>query len=53
MAQEIEDKIFEAVKAGAEITGAGEDDDEPGIEPVAPESIRPHKSVDIDIAVED
>ena len=53
MAQEIEDKIFAAVKAGAEITGAGEDDDEPGIEPVAPESIRPHKSVDIDIAVED
>ena len=53
MAQEIEDKIFAAVKAGAEITGACEDDDEPGIEPVAPESIRPHKSVDIDIAVED
>ena len=53
MAQEIEDKIFAAVKAGAEITGAGEDDDEPGIKPVAPESIRPHKSVDIDIAVED
>ena len=54
MAQEIEDKIFAAVKAGAEITGANdEEDDEPGIEPVAPESIRPHKSMDIDIAVED
>ena len=54
MAQEIEDKIFAAVKAGAEITGANdEEDDEPGIEPVAPENIRPHKSVDIDIAVDD
>ena len=54
MAQEIEDKIFAAVKAGAEITGANdEEDDEPGIEPVAPENIRPHKNVDIDIAVED
>ena len=54
MAQEIEDKIFAAVKAGAEITGANdEDDDEPGIEPVAPENIRPHKNVDIDIAVDD
>ena len=48
MAQEIEDKIFAAVKAGAEITGANdEEDDEPGIEPVAPENIRPHKNVDI------
>lgn len=54
MAQEIEDKIFAAVKAGAEITGANdEEDDEPGIEPVAPENIRPHKNVDIDIAVDD
>ena len=54
MAQEIEDKIFAAVKAGAEITGANdEEDDEPGIEPVAPENIRPHKIVDIDIAVDD
>ena len=54
MAQEIEDKIFAAVKAGAEITGANdEEDDEPGIEPVAPENIRPHKNGDIDIAVDD
>ncbi len=54
MAQEIEDKIFAAVKAGAEITGANdEENDEPGIEPVAPENIRPHKNVDIDIAVDD
>lgn len=54
MAQEIEDKIFAAVKAGAEITGANdEEDDEPGIEPVAPENIHPHKNVDIDIAVDD
>ena len=54
MAQEIEDKIFAAVKAGAELTGANdEEDDEPGIEPVAPENIRPHKNVDIDIAVDD
>ena len=54
MAQEIEDKIFAAVKAGAEITGANdEDSDEPGIEPTALENIRPHKSVDIDIAVDD
>lgn len=54
MAQEIEDKIFAAVKAGAEITGANdEEDDEPGIEPIAPENIRPHKNVDIDIAVDD
>lgn len=54
MAQEIEDKIFAAVKAGAEITGANdEEDDEPGIEPVAPENIRPHKNVDIDIVVDD
>lgn len=54
LAQEIEDKIFAAVKAGAEITGANdEEDDEPGIEPVAPENIRPHKNVDIDIAVDD
>ena len=54
MAQEIEDKIFAAVKAGAEITGANdEEEDEPGIEPVAPENIRPHKNVDIDIAVDD
>ena len=54
MAQEIEDKIFAAVKAGAEITGANDEEDgEPGIEPVAPENIRPHKNVDIDIAVDD
>ena len=54
MAQEIEDKIFAAVKAGAEITGANdEEEDEPGIEPIAPENIRPHKNVDIDIAVDD
>lgn len=53
MAQEIEDKIFAAVKAGAEISVSDDDGDEPGIEPTAPENIRPHKSVDIDIAVDD
>ena len=54
MAQEIEDKIFAAVKAGAEITGANDEEDvDPGIDTVAPENIRPHKNVDIDIAVDD
>ncbi|MBQ2285849.1 MAG: recombinase RecA [Clostridia bacterium] len=54
LAKEIEDKIFAAVKSGSEVTGeALEEDDEPAIQPTSPENIRPHKKVDIDIAVDD
>ncbi len=57
MAKEIEEKIYAAVRAGTEVTGASsepsEDSDEPVIEPTAPENIRPRKKVDIDIAVDD
>ena len=55
LAQEIEDKIFAAVKSGTEVTGisAEPNDDEPVIEPTAPENIRPRKNVDIDIAVDE
>lgn len=57
MAKEIEDKIFAAVKSGTEVTGVssepGEEDNEPVIEPTAPENIRPRKKVDIDIAVDE
>ncbi len=57
MAQEIEDKIFAAVKEGTEVTGVSaepsEGDSEPVIEPTAPENIRPRKKVDIDIAVDE
>ncbi len=54
-AQEIEDKIFAAVKTGSEVTGAASEqqDDGPVIETTSPENIRPHKKVDIDIAVDD
>ena len=57
MAQEIEDKIFAAVKEGTEVTGVSaepsEGDSEPVIEPTAPENIKPRKKVDIDIAVDE
>lgn len=57
LAKEIEDKIYAAVNAGTEVTGAsaemGEVNDLPAIEPTAPENIRPRKKVDIDIAVDD
>ena len=55
LAQEIEDKIFAAVKEGTEVTGISAEptDDEPVIEPTAPENIRPRKNVDIDIAVDE
>ena len=56
LAQEIEDKIFAAVKSGTEVTGVSaepSESDEPVIEPTAPENIRPRKKVDIDIAVDE
>ena len=57
LAKEIEDKIFDVVKAGTEVTGVSaepsEGDSEPVIEPTAPENIRPRKKVDIDIAVDE
>lgn len=55
LAQEVEDKIFAAVKEGTEVTGISAEptDDEPVIEPTAPENIRPRKNVDIDIAVDE
>ena len=57
LAGEIEEKIYAAVKSGSEVTGAssepGDGSDEPAIEPTAPENIRPHKKVDIDIAVDE
>lgn len=55
LAHEIEDKIFAAVKTGSEVTGAAaeQQDDEPVVQPTSPENIRPHKKVDIDIAVDD
>lgn len=55
LAKEIEDKIFAAVKAGTEVTGVSAEpgEDEPVIEPTAPENIRPRKKVDIDIAVDE
>lgn len=55
MSKEIEDKIFAAVKAGTEVTGVSSEpsEDEPVIEPTAPENIKPRKKVDIDIAVDE
>lgn len=55
LADEIEAKIFAAVKAGSEVTGESSEPsaDEPVIQPTAPENIKPHKKVDIDIAVDD
>ena len=55
LADEIEAKIFAAVKSGSEVTGGQSEaaEDETVIQPTAPENIRPHKKVDIDRAVED
>lgn len=55
MCKEIEDKIYAAVKAGTEVTGVSAEpgEDEPVIEPTAPENIKPRKKVDIDIAVDE
>ena len=55
MCKEIEDKIYAAVKAGTEVTGVSAEpsEDEPTIEPTAPENIKPRKKVDIDIAVDE
>ena len=55
LADEVEAKIFAAVKSGSEVTGESSDtaENEPVIQPTAPENIRPHKKVDIDIAVDD
>ena len=54
---EIEEKIYAAVKSGSEVTGVSSEQTDggetPSIEPTAPENIRPHKKVDIDIAVDE
>lgn len=52
LAAEIEEKIYAAVKSGGE-TVVPSADDEPSVEPVAPEDIKPRKKVDIDIAVDE
>ena len=52
LAAEIEEKIYAAVKSGGE-TVVSSADDEPSVEPVAPEDIKPRKKVDIDIAVDE
>ncbi len=52
LAEEIEEKIYAAVKSGGE-TVVSSADDEPTVEPVAPEDIKPRKKVDIDIAVDE
>lgn len=52
LAAEIEEKIYAAVKSGGE-TVVPSADDEPTVEPVAPEDIKPRKKVDIDIAVDE
>ena len=52
LAAEIEEKIYAAVKSGGE-TVVPSADDEPSVEPVAPEGIKPRKKVDIDIAVDE
>ena len=51
-AAKIEKKIYAAVKSGGE-TVVPSADDEPSVEPVAPEDIKPRKKVDIDIAVDE
>ncbi len=54
MAKEIEEKIFAAVKAGSEVTGQASQPEVQAVSAAEPaEPIRPHKHVDIDIAVED
>lgn len=52
LAAEIEEKIYAAVKSGGE-TVVSSADDEPTVEPTAPEDIKPRKKVDIDIAVDE
>ena len=52
LAAEIEEKIYAAVKSGGE-TVVPSADDEPPVETVAPEDIKPRKKVDIDIAVDE
>ena len=52
LAAEIEEKIYAGVKSGGE-TVVPSADDEPSVEPVAPEDIKPRKKVDIDIAVDE
>ena len=52
LAAEIEEKIYAAVKSGNE-PAVSSADDEPSVEPVAPEDIKPRKKVDIDIAVDE
>lgn len=52
LAAEIEEKIYAAVKSGGE-TVVSSADDEPSVEPTAPEDIKPRKKVDIDIAVDE
>ena len=52
LAAEIEEKIYAAVKSGGE-TVVPSADDEPSVETVAPEDIKPRKKVDIDIAVDE
>ena len=52
LAAEIEEKIYAAVKSGGE-TVVPSADDEPSVEPVAPEDTKPRKKVDIDIAVDE
>ncbi len=54
MAEEIEAKIMEAVKGGSEMAVTPVSaDDEIEIMPQEPTSVRPHKKVDIDIAVDE
>ncbi len=55
LAKEIEEKIFAAVQAGGEVTGQSAEPTEDFGQntPEADEPVRPHKHVDIDIAVED
>ena len=52
IAAEIEEKIYAAVKSGNE-PAVSSADDEPSVEPVAPEDIKTRKKVDIDIAVDE
>ena len=52
LAAEIEEKIYPTVKSGGE-TVVPSADDEPSVEPVAPEDIKPRKKVDIEIAVDE
>ena len=52
LAAEIEEKIYAAVKSGNE-PAVSSADDEPSVEPVAPEDRKPRKQVDIDIAVDE